>query len=60
MIRLDDKPRKFLARFHVEVSQGGIYAELSGTNIVDEGKVEMDLFVSGGAVRPSRWIVSEV
>lgn len=60
VIRLDDKPRKFLARFHVEVSQGGIYAELSGTNIVDEGKVEMDLFVSGGAVRPSRWIVSEV
>jgi len=60
VIRLDDKPRKFLARFHVEVSQGGIYAELSGTNIVDEGKVEMDLMVSGGAVRPSRWTVSEV
>lgn len=60
VIRLDDKPRKFLARFHVEVSQGSIYAELSGTNIVDEGKVEMDLMVSGGAVRPSRWTVSEI
>lgn len=60
VIRLDDKPRKFLAKFHVEVSQGRIYAELSGTNIVDEGKVEMDLMVSGGAVRPSRWTVSEI
>jgi DNA invertase Pin-like site-specific DNA recombinase len=60
VIRLDDKPRKFVARYHVEVSQGSIYAELSMSNVVDEGIVELNLMVSGGAARPSCWIVSEV
>ncbi|MBC3808496.1 recombinase family protein [Undibacterium seohonense] len=60
VIRLDDKPRKFIAKYHVEVSQGSIYAELSESNVVDEGIVELNLIVSGGAARPSCWIVSEV
>ena len=54
------KASRFCSRFVIEFAPGVSLAEVSGTRVVDDDVVTLELNVTGGPKRPSVWLVEEV
>ncbi len=54
------KPSRFCSKFALEFSPGVTLAEVSGTQVIDDGVVTLEYSVTGGPKRPSTWAVEEL
>lgn len=54
------KPSRFCSEFALEFAPGVTLAEFSETRVIDDGVVTLEYSVTGGAKRPSTWVVEEL
>lgn len=54
------KSSRFCSRFVIEFAPGVSLAEGSGTQVIDDDVITLELTVTGGPKRPSVWVVEEV
>lgn len=54
------KSSRFCSRFVIEFALGVMLAEGSGTQVIDDDAVTLELTITGGPKRPSVWVVEEV
>ncbi|HEY4317167.1 MAG TPA: recombinase family protein [Herbaspirillum sp.] len=56
----ESKPSRFCTTFSIELAPGVALAEASKTKVMDDESVILKLRVTGGAMRPSTWVVEEI
>ena len=54
------KSSRFCSKFVIEFAPGVSLAEVSGTQVIDDDVLTLELTVTGGPKRPSVWVVEEV
>jgi DNA invertase Pin-like site-specific DNA recombinase len=54
------KPHKYCTEFSIEFAPGATVAEVSGTTVMESTVVTIRIRVTGGALRPSKWLVEEI